>query len=150
MQGTRFDPWSRKIPRATEQLSSWATTTDACAPRAQEPQQEKPWREKAERGRSRAVPAGRSWRKPVHSSEDPAQLRTQRPLRSPQEMPIHSEPHGSGERRGKSVCVHLCVSVHRCACMCVYMYGLWARNSVEKTKNLVSKMKGCGNSHFLA
>ena len=28
MQGTRFDPRSGKIPRATEQLSQWATTTE--------------------------------------------------------------------------------------------------------------------------
>ena len=27
-QGTGFEPWSGKIPHATEQLSSWATTTE--------------------------------------------------------------------------------------------------------------------------
>ena len=31
-----------KIPHATEQLSPCATTTEACAPRARAPQQEKP------------------------------------------------------------------------------------------------------------
>ena len=28
MQGTRFEPWSRKIPHAAEQLSPCATTTE--------------------------------------------------------------------------------------------------------------------------
>ena len=28
MQGHRFEPWSRKIPHATEQLSLCATTTE--------------------------------------------------------------------------------------------------------------------------
>ena len=41
MQGHKFDPWSRKIPHATEQQSPhhnyWA-----CSPRARELQQEKP------------------------------------------------------------------------------------------------------------
>ena len=27
-QGTPFDPWSGKTPRAAEQLSLWAATTD--------------------------------------------------------------------------------------------------------------------------
>ena len=51
---TGFNPWSGKIPHATEQLSpcatttepalwsSCATTTEARAPRARAPQQEKP------------------------------------------------------------------------------------------------------------
>ena len=54
MQGTRFEPWSGKIPHAVEQLSLCATTTEpalyspratttvARAPRARAPQQEKP------------------------------------------------------------------------------------------------------------
>ena len=57
VHGTWFYPWSGKIPRATEQLSTCTTTTDArtpqllslCAaateahaPRAHAPQQEKP------------------------------------------------------------------------------------------------------------
>ena len=53
-RGHRFDPWSGKIPRAMEQLSSHTTTTDpvlqslrtaateACVCRACSPQQEKP------------------------------------------------------------------------------------------------------------
>ena len=28
MQGTRVEPWSEKIPHATEQLGPWATTTE--------------------------------------------------------------------------------------------------------------------------
>ena len=39
MQGTRFEPWSGKIPHAAEQLSPRATTTEACTPRARAPQQ---------------------------------------------------------------------------------------------------------------
>ena len=31
MQGTGFEPWSGKIPHATEQLSPCATTTELCA-----------------------------------------------------------------------------------------------------------------------
>ena len=61
MQGHGFEPWSRKIPHAVEQLtpapqilslcsrarepqllSPCATTTEACTPRARAPQQEKP------------------------------------------------------------------------------------------------------------
>ena len=38
----RFDPWSRKIPHATEQLSPRTTTTEAHVPRDCAPQQEKP------------------------------------------------------------------------------------------------------------
>ncbi|XP_057412237.1 thyrotroph embryonic factor isoform X3 [Balaenoptera acutorostrata] len=49
VRGHEFEPWSRKIPRATEQLSLCTTTTEpAChttearAPKARAPQQEKP------------------------------------------------------------------------------------------------------------
>ncbi|KAJ8793712.1 hypothetical protein J1605_003523 [Eschrichtius robustus] len=42
MQGHGSEPWSGKIPHATEPLSSRATTTEASAPRAHAPQQEKP------------------------------------------------------------------------------------------------------------
>ena len=38
----RFNPWSGKIPHATGQLSSCASTTEARAPRACALQQEKP------------------------------------------------------------------------------------------------------------
>ena len=41
-RGHGFDPWSGKIPRAAEQLSPCATTTEARVPRARAPQQEKP------------------------------------------------------------------------------------------------------------
>ena len=40
--GDRFEPWSGKIPHAAEQLSPPATNTEAHAPRACAPQQEKP------------------------------------------------------------------------------------------------------------
>ena len=45
-RGHRFNPWSRKIPHATEQLSLCGTTTEAPVPRAWAPQ-EKPlqWEE---------------------------------------------------------------------------------------------------------
>ena len=38
MQGQGFEPWSRKIPHAVEQLSTCAATTEARAPRARAPQ----------------------------------------------------------------------------------------------------------------
>ena len=41
-RGHRFNPWSGKIPHATEQQSLWATITEACLPRVCAPQQEKP------------------------------------------------------------------------------------------------------------
>ena len=41
-RGHRFEPWSGKIPHAAEQLSPFATATEAHAPRARAPQQEKP------------------------------------------------------------------------------------------------------------
>ena len=37
----RFDPWSGKIPHASGQLSPWAPTTEAWAPRVHALQQEK-------------------------------------------------------------------------------------------------------------
>ena len=41
-RGHGFNPRSRKIPHALEQLSPCATTTEACVSRARAPQQEKP------------------------------------------------------------------------------------------------------------
>ena len=41
-RGHGFEPWSREITHATEQLSPCATTTEAWASRARAPQQEKP------------------------------------------------------------------------------------------------------------
>ena len=37
-RGPRLHPWSRKIPRAAEQLSAWSTATEPVSSRAQEPQ----------------------------------------------------------------------------------------------------------------
>ena len=84
-------PWPRKIPHAAEQLSPCATTTEpelqspratttepvnqtteACAPRAHAPQQEKPQRE-ARALQRRVAPAHCNQRKPVHSNEDTTQ-----------------------------------------------------------------------------
>ena len=55
-----FDPWSRKIPRASEQLSPCAASTEACAPRACAPQ-EKPLARETR---------GQSLRKSPHSNKD--------------------------------------------------------------------------------
>ena len=41
-RGHRFEPWSGKIPHASEQLSPCTTTTEAHAPRARALQQERP------------------------------------------------------------------------------------------------------------
>ena len=38
--GHKFNPWSGKIPHATESLSLWTTTTEAQAPRACDLQRE--------------------------------------------------------------------------------------------------------------
>ena len=42
MKGHQFDPWFRKIPHSTEQLSPRATTTEPTYPRARALLQEKP------------------------------------------------------------------------------------------------------------
>ena len=41
-RGHGFDPWSKKVPRAVEQLNLGTTTTEARVPRAHAPKQEKP------------------------------------------------------------------------------------------------------------
>ena len=41
-RGHRFNPWSGKIPHATEQLSLWATIPEARLPRVCAPKQERP------------------------------------------------------------------------------------------------------------
>ena len=68
-RGHGFEPWSRKIPRAAEQLSPcttttepelWsprATTTEARVPRARAPQQEKPPQREARALQRRIAPA---------------------------------------------------------------------------------------------
>ena len=75
MQGHRFNPWSGKIPHAAEQLSPCttttsltsrahepqllslrATTTEARAPRALAPQQEKPSQGEARAPQQRVAP----------------------------------------------------------------------------------------------
>ncbi|KAJ8790503.1 hypothetical protein J1605_004476 [Eschrichtius robustus] len=45
-RGHGFEPWSRNIPHAAEQLSPHATTTEGHMPRARALQQEKPPNEK--------------------------------------------------------------------------------------------------------
>ena len=42
---TGFDPWSRRIPHAPEQLSPCVTTPEACAPGTRAPQQKQQRRE---------------------------------------------------------------------------------------------------------
>ena len=62
--GSVFDFWSRKIPRALEQLNSCAATTEAREPTACASQREKP------------VPCNPHWpqlEKATQSNEDPAQ-----------------------------------------------------------------------------
>ena len=41
-RGRGFEPWSGKIPHATEQLGPWATTTEACAPNKRGRDSERP------------------------------------------------------------------------------------------------------------
>ena len=67
MQGHGFEPWSGKIPHAVEQLSPWpqllsmrAITTEALAPRAHAPQQEKPPQWEARAPQPRVAPAHRN------------------------------------------------------------------------------------------
>ena len=69
----RFEPWSRKIPHATEQLSACTTATEARVPRVLAAQQEKPPQWEAHAPQPRVVPARSNQRKPVHSNEDPMQ-----------------------------------------------------------------------------
>ena len=56
-RGHRFEPWSGKIPHAMEQLSLPAATTEAHAPRARAPQQEKPPRGEAHAPQQRVASA---------------------------------------------------------------------------------------------
>ena len=51
-----FESWSGKIPHAAEQLSLWATTTEARAHRACAPQQEKPPQWEARAPQRRVAP----------------------------------------------------------------------------------------------
>ena len=74
--GHGFEPWSRKIPHATEQLSACATTTEAHVPRAgalQQAQQEKPPQWEVRAPQQRVAPTRRNQRKPARSNEDPTQ-----------------------------------------------------------------------------
>ncbi|KAM9079980.1 asparaginyl-tRNA synthetase isoform 2-T2 [Megaptera novaeangliae] len=82
-RGHRFEPWSRKIPHATEQLSPCdtttepvlyslcATTTEAHAPRAHAAQREKPPQREACAPQQGVTLARRNWGKPTCSNEDP-------------------------------------------------------------------------------
>ena len=66
-RGREFDPWWRKIPHATEQLSPCTTAAELACPRACALQQERPPPQEAHPPRQRAALARRSWRKPAHS-----------------------------------------------------------------------------------
>ena len=65
----RHNDWAR----ALEPTSPRAATTEACAPRACAPQQEKPPRWEARALLQRVTPAQCNQRKPMHSNEDPTQ-----------------------------------------------------------------------------
>ena len=68
-----FNPWSRKILCALEQLNPCATSAEPCS-RARAPQQEKPLQCEAHAPQWRVAPAHHNSRKPVQSN-DPAQLK---------------------------------------------------------------------------
>ena len=80
-----FDPWSGKIPHATEQLSSYTTTielelwspgttaTEAHVPRACALQQEKPLQREAPTLQLESSPYSPQLEKSLHSNEDPTQ-----------------------------------------------------------------------------
>ena len=59
--------------RKSQLLSLHAATTEACAPRARAPQQEKPLQWEARAPQWRVAPARRNQRKPARSNEDPMQ-----------------------------------------------------------------------------
>ena len=63
----------RSRAREPQLLSPWATTTEACAPRAGAPKQEKPPQWDAHAPQRRVAPAHHNWRKPARSNEDPTQ-----------------------------------------------------------------------------
>ena len=63
----------RSRAREPQLLSPRAPTTEACAPRARAPQQEKPPQWEAHAPQQRVAPAHRNWRKHARSKEDPTQ-----------------------------------------------------------------------------
>ena len=69
----RFDPRSRKIPHATEQLSPCTTTVEACAPRAHDLQQEKPLQWEICTLQLGSNPRRPQLKKSLRSNKDPAQ-----------------------------------------------------------------------------
>ena len=86
-RGQGFEPWSGKIPHAVEQLSLcatttesvlWslrATTTEACTPRPQAPQQEKPLQWEACTPQRKSSPRSPQLEKATHSNKDPMQTK---------------------------------------------------------------------------
>ena len=73
MQGHGFDPWSRKTPHATGQLSPWAT---AAGPMCLEPElcsKRSHFSKKPTHHRQTAAPTLRNQRKPTYSKGDPPQ-----------------------------------------------------------------------------
>ena len=100
----RFDPWSRKIPHAKQQLNSmshnywacdpgpaslnyWVSVPRACAP------QEKPTH-------CRAAPACHNWRKPTQSDEDPDKNRSIYLTISTKQEQIHRHREQTGGCQG--------------------------------------------------
>ena len=78
-RGPGFDPWFRKTPHAVEQLSLCATTTtttattEAHAPKARAPQQEKPLEWEAHARQPRVASAHRNQRKAAQNNENTVQ-----------------------------------------------------------------------------
>ena len=72
MQGTAFNPWSRKIPRDLEQLSPRTTTAEACVPSAYagQPEKQLQWEAHAPQQRVALLSATRE---SLRSNEDPVQ-----------------------------------------------------------------------------
>ena len=68
--GHGFDPWPQKVPQASE-----AATTEARAPRAYVPWQEKPPQWDAWAPQQRVAPTCCNWRELKCSKEDPVQLK---------------------------------------------------------------------------
>ena len=72
-RGHALDPWSGRIPHASEWQSLCATTTEACEFRTCVLQQEKPLQWEARASQQSVAPDYHNWRKPSGSNKDPEQ-----------------------------------------------------------------------------
>ena len=73
--GTGLIPGPGRFPDVEEQLSPYATTTEACLPRAYALQKEKSLQWKAHTLQWRVASLSPQLEKDAHSNEDPAQLK---------------------------------------------------------------------------